>query len=235
MNDRVYYAIGDVHGEAERLSHLHALVFEDAARLGVAPFLIQVGDLVDRGPDSRSVVARMMQLESNGFDSIVIMGNHEELMLTAYDRPEGTDLYHWKTNGGDTTIASYEAVNGVQDDWRQSIDRGHIAWVRALPSIWRDESRGLVFVHGGINPREFPNCSGEVRRWTRTSAFFDSDDWPERPELENILVVHGHTPTESQTPDVQRRRINVDTGVCYGGPLTCVVLAPGEAPRFLKA
>ena len=30
-------------------------------------------------------------------------------------------------------------------------------------------------------------------------------------------------------------RINVDTGACYGGPLTAVVLAPNENPRFLRA
>ena len=28
---------------------------------------------------------------------------------------------------------------------------------------------------------------------------------------------------------------NVDTGACFGGPLTAVVLAPGERPRFLRA
>ena len=32
-------------------------------------------------------------------------------------------------------------------------------------------------------------------------------------------------------PDEQERRINVDTGACFGGPLTCVVLAPEERPR----
>ena len=54
-------------------------------------------------------------------------------------------------------------------------------------------------------------------------------------ELADILVVHGHTPTDDFEPDAQRRRINIDTGACFGGPLTCVALAPGEAPRFLYA
>ncbi len=100
----------------ERLAQLIAYIFEDAARSGRALYQYSWAIWGILGPDSRSVIARMMQVEANGFDSLVIKGNHEELMLTAYDRPEGIDLYHWKVNGGDTTIASKEHVNGVEDD-----------------------------------------------------------------------------------------------------------------------
>jgi serine/threonine protein phosphatase 1 len=99
----------------------------------------------------------------------------------------------------------------------------------------RDQARGLVFVHGGIDPNTFPECSDEVRMWTRSTKFFRSEHWPEREELHDLLVIHGHTPTDDFEPDVQRRRINVDTGACFGGALTAAVLAPGEAPRFLRA
>ena len=97
----------------------------------------------------------------------------------------------------------------------------------------RDEARGLVFVHGGIDPKTFPNEHDEVRMWTRSEKFFRSDAGPIARRLRDILVVHGHTPTHDFEPDVQRRRINVDTGACFGGPLTSVVLAPDQAPRFL--
>ena len=71
--------------------------------------------------------------------------------------------------------------------------------------------------------------------WTRSEKFFKSERWPDRAELKDIIVVHGHTPTRDFEPDQQRRRINVDTGACYGGPLTSVVLAPDQTPRFLRA
>ena len=70
---------------------------------------------------------------------------------------------------------------------------------------------------------------------TRSRAFFNTDAWPDRDELYDILVVHGHTPTDDFEPDQQDQRINVDTGACFGGPLTAAVLAPGEHPRFLRA
>ena len=231
----VYYAIGDVHGEDEKLARLHEAILEDAGRHGGDFLIMHLGDLIDRGPDSRGVVARVMALQSacEGRRVAAIRGNHEALMLHAYDKAESIGLVHWAVNGGDETIQSYIAVNGAFDHWTQSIDREHIAWMRALPSIWRDEERRIVFVHGGIDPATFPACKDEVRLWTRSPKFFKSARWPKRPELEGLLVVHGHTPTDDYRPEVQERRINVDTGACYGGPLSCVVLAPDETPRFL--
>ena len=230
----VYYAIGDVHGEKAKLDELLRQIRGDAARHGQAYTIVFVGDLIDRGCESRAVVETAMRLNAEE-GAIVIRGNHEELMLHAYDHNESAGIYWWATNGGDETIASYQLVNGPKDDWRQAIDRGHIEWLRTLPTMHRDEARGLVFVHGGIDPKTFPNETDEIRMWTRSEKFFRSARWPDRDELKNILVVHGHTPTEDFEPEVQPRRINVDTGACFGGPLTSAVLAPGAPPRFLHA
>ena len=48
------YAIGDIHGHLSRLHHAHDLIAQDIAREGPGP-VIHLGDLVDRGPDSRGV------------------------------------------------------------------------------------------------------------------------------------------------------------------------------------
>ena len=68
--------------------------------------------------------------------------------------------------------------------------------------------------------------------WARSSKFTDASSWPDRAELEGLTVVHGHTPQDE--PEVEPRRINVDTGACYGGPLTAVMLKPGAEPSFLR-
>lgn len=234
MSDLTYYAIGDVHGEIDKLDRLLHAIREDAVRRKVPHNIVFLGDLVDRGPDSRAVVKRAMHLaETEG--AIVLRGNHEELMLHAYDKRESVGIYWWAENGGDETITSYMMANGVRDDWREAIDKHHIAWLRTRPVMVRDELRGLVFVHGGIDPRVFPCCTDEVHMWTRSNNFFDTRRWPDRPELSGICVVHGHTPTPDFEPHLNPRRINVDTGACFGGPLTAVVLAPDERPRFLSA
>lgn len=234
MSDLVYYAIGDVHGELSKLDRLIDLVREDAHRRACAYKIVFLGDLIDRGDDSRGVVARAITLTEAG-EAAAIKGNHEELMLHAYDKSESVGVYFWAENGGDETITSYMMANGACDDWRDAIDKPHINWMRALPVMIRDEERGLAFVHGGIDPATFPNCSDELRMWTRSQKFFDPRRWPERPELEGLVVVHGHTPTVDFKPHASACRINVDTGACFGGPLTAAVLAPGEAPRFLRA
>jgi len=234
MTERTYYAIGDVHGEIEKLEALLASIRDDARRIGVAPTTVFLGDMIDRGPDSRAVVERALRLCEAG-EALAIKGNHEELMLHAFGNEESIGIYHWATNGGDETMMSYMLANGQKDDWREAIDDHHLRWLDALPVMIRDEPRGLVFVHGGIDPATFPNCSDEVKMWTRSQKFFRTNIWPKRDELRDILVVHGHTPTEDFEPDHQPRRINVDTGACFGGPLTAVVLAPAAPPRFLHA
>jgi serine/threonine protein phosphatase 1 len=235
MSDITYYAIGDVHGEANKLDRLLHSIREDALRRKAPHRIVLLGDLVDRGPDSRRVVERAMHLARTE-DAIVLKGNHEELMLHAYDKRESVGIYWWAENGGDETITSYMSANGVCDDWRDAIDDGHINWLRKLPVMARDDARGLVFVHAGIDPWRYPDCSDEVKLWTRSQTFYRSRDWPDRDELRDVaMVVHGHTPTADFEPERQPRRINIDTGACFGGPLTCVVLGPGEAPRFLSA
>jgi len=234
MSDVIYYAIGDVHGEIEKLDRLLDFIRDDARLRGAPHRVVFLGDLIDRGPDSRAVVARAMALTQAG-EAIAVKGNHEELMLHAYEKTESVGVFFWAENGGDETISSYMMANGVYDDWRDAIDDWHVKWLKALPAMIRDEERGLVFVHGGIDPATFPNCTDEVRMWTRSQKFFDPGRWPNRPELEGVVVVHGHTPTHDFKPHANPCRINVDTGACFGGPLTAVVLAPGEGPRFLHA
>jgi len=232
MTETIYYAIGDVHGEAGKLARLIEQIGVDARGHGDDIKIMFLGDLIDRGPGSREVIDLAMRLQKQG-RAEALKGNHEELMLYAYDRDETNGLYHWAASGGEDTIKSYQQVNGRWNDWRDAVDRDHIAWLRQLPTMWRDEARGLVFVHAGIDPNRFPDCPDTVHMWSRSKRFYESESWPNRYELADIVVVHGHTPNAA--PEVQRRRINVDTGACFGGPLTCAVLAPGQAPRFLSA
>ncbi len=49
------YAIGDIHGHLDLLQRAHDLIRADQVAHGTAP-VVHIGDLIDRGPDSRGVV-----------------------------------------------------------------------------------------------------------------------------------------------------------------------------------
>ena len=240
MAGPIYFAIGDVHGEAEKLRRLQDSILDRITFERRAARIMFLGDYVDRGPDSRGVIELVMALEAR-FDRdptvevIALMGNHEQMMLDAYDALDPRDGGSWWAQGGSETADSYAGGPGEGNaDWRATIPAQHIKWLRRLLAIFRDDARRLAFVHAGIDPQRFPEENASIYLWTRSDRFFHQSEWPDREELKDMMVVHGHTP-RSFEPEVFPHRINVDTGAVFGGPLTAVMLKEGERPEFLRA
>ena len=227
----VYYAIGDIHGELEKLQslHNHILNFHKTMHRNRPHLIIHLGDYVDRGPNSSGVIDYIKSLDDNeSFNIANLKGNHEVLMLKALKSSQKTPLRHWLDNGGEQTLASYP--NRIHNTNLNT----HLHWIETLPTLYKDDNRNLIFVHAGINPETYPKDDDHVHLWTRSPAFFESQHWI-NPKLKDVTVIHGHTPTLTDYPDISQdgRRINIDTGACYGGPLTAVVLALGDKPHFL--
>ena len=227
--ETVFYGIGDVHGEAARLRELHAQIddFHEAYTPNHIKHIVHVGDYVDRGPDSRSVIETLIAMEVASPETVTcLMGNHEEMMLNA---SRGVDVNFWLRNGGDSAMASY----GLSDP--RDLPASHMDWVAGLPPTFVPEGPDLIFVHAGVNPKTYPDDDIVNRRWMRGSRFFDTSNWTS-PALTGMRVVHGHTPTRDAQPDVSPdgRRINLDTGAAFGGALTAGVFRAAEQPVFLQ-
>ena len=92
-------AIGDIHG---CLAALNALL--DAIKPTSADTIVTVGDYVDRGPDSRGVLERLLELEKTT-NLVPLMGNHEEMLVAVLDRQ--MEPYGWLNHGGVETMDSY--------------------------------------------------------------------------------------------------------------------------------
>lgn len=144
-------AVGDIHGH---LAALDALL--EVIRLRPDDTLITLGDYVDRGPDSRGVIDRLIDLRSR-CRLIPLMGNHDEMFLDYCDgRAELFD--DWLAFGGDTTVASY----GGRVPER--VPEEHLDFLRACASY--HESSQHFFVHGCYVP-DLPLAQQpvEVLRW----------------------------------------------------------------------
>ena len=84
MNSRIL-AIGDIHGCSQALDTLLSLV-----KLGRDDLLVTLGDYVDRGPDSRGVIERLLSIFRRE-QLVALRGNHEIMMLQARDEPDMED------------------------------------------------------------------------------------------------------------------------------------------------
>jgi serine/threonine protein phosphatase 1 len=217
--DPIIYAVGDIHGYAELLDDLLAQIERDAAQYGGRPIeVVFVGDYVDRGPDSRGVIARLRSWQP-GYSLTFLRGNHEQLLAQVIMDPSlefGADI------GQDQTFESYL---GHDEDLAKDLH-----WMNELPLTKMLETVGkkYLFVHAGIIPgRALDDQPERALIWIR-DEFLDHDG------DHGFIVVHGHTPNGTGWPEVKANRINVDSGVFFAGRLSAVVLGGGE-PRFLHA
>ncbi len=227
---RRVYAIGDVHGCADRLVALHRRIEQDAAGFAAERGLVvHLGDYIDRGPGSAGVVRRLMGLASlAGMPVLNLRGNHEQMMLDAL-REGGEEALHWLSNGGDATLKSWGIpADAAVADWRAGIAGAELAFLQALPLFHRVD--GYVLVHAGLRPgRMLAEQTAEDMLWIRSGFLHYTG--PILPEAPGTGVVHGHTPAAQ--PELVGSRLGIDTGAVMGGALTCAVLE-GRTVRFLQ-
>jgi len=219
MNERMTFAVGDIHGCFDELRSLLAACRKSAR--DIEHDFLFLGDYVDRGPASNQVITYLMQEQASAPSQFrCLMGNHDHMLCRAADRSRtDAELIQWWANGGEETLDAYGA--GDPSD----LPTEHLAWMRALPLQVRDEHR--LFVHAGVRPGVPSEAqSKDDMLWIR-EPFLSSTLW------HGALVVHGHTPTATRAPDVQPNRVNLDTGACFGGPLTAAAFSSVQlAPLF---
>src|SRR5687767_7208558 len=118
------YAIGDIHGCLSKLKGLFARCRSDAN--DDAATFVFLGDLIDRGPDSRGVIEYVIDLQRRRPGEVICLcGNHEDLALAAIDDPSQVD--QWVAyNGGDKALRSYGVATPSE------VPRNHVDWLRAL-------------------------------------------------------------------------------------------------------
>jgi len=206
-------AIGDIHGCAKTLD-----VLLDEIDPSPDDHLLFVGDYIDRGPDSKGVIDRLLDLREE-VECTFLRGNHESLMLGYLDAGA---FNLWRVNGGIATLQSY-----MQNANDFDIPDDHAQFVRDTKLY--HETDDYLFVHAGLKAdrsveENLEECDEETFLWERGHLEADDFAWEK-------TVVCGHTP---QTEPINRDKlILIDTGACYHmqpgmGRLTAVRLPERE-------
>lgn len=219
VQPQVIYAVGDIHGRLDLLNRALAAVETHARRRPHK--LIFLGDYIDRGPESRGVIERLMALQKAG-RAVCLKGNHEDLMIKALEQPRSANERRWLDNGGRQTLVSYGVADG--QDANLIVPREHIRWMSGLPLTTTDGKR--IFVHAGLAPKvPFHRQTEEACLWIR-ERFLRA----KAKDFESHIV-HGHTPLWEGKPDHQRpellpHRTNLDTAAFASGVLSVGVFDP---------
>jgi serine/threonine protein phosphatase 1 len=217
----VLYAVGDIHGELEKLDALLA-----SLPLRPSDRLVFLGDYVDRGPDPAGVVSRLIEL-SRGLDCIFLLGNHESMFLDFLGlRDEayfGGDAF--LMNGGDRTLASYGFFGASRDEGKPfELPEDHLRFYGKL-GLWHQEG-DYLFVHAGLGAKGL--AEGDLSyalRHSRPEDLLWSRSTSDLPHRLGCTIVYGHTPrSDFAVRWNEPFSIGIDTGAVYGGPLTAIRL-----------
>lgn len=161
--------IGDIAGQYRTLMAL-------VEKLPPVDKIILVGDLIDRGPDSRKVVEWAMKTPN----VVTVLANHE---LMCVQHCMGLDPYHnWVRNGGFATLESYRDADGIPH-----IPKDHVDWMARNPIFF--ETDDLIVTHcplsiewdtlkrGNYDVESFVWYRGKPRRYEKYSVFGHNSMW----------------------------------------------------------
>ena len=207
---RKIFAIGDIHGCRDKLARLLSQLPYERER----DLLIFLGDYINRGPESREVIALLCALQKSGGHLITLMGNHEYLLLEYQKSGDPALIPLLRSMQIDATLDSY----GLKDLHRlhglAGLPEAHRQFLAGLRYFYQTDTH--IFVHAGLYPglpldRQDPSALTEVR-----DVFLASDyDFGK-------VVVFGHS--TFQTPLVTQTKIGIDTGAVNGNLLTALEL-----------
>lgn len=182
--------IGDIHGCLGALD----LVLQAA---GPADRIITLGDYVDRGPDSRGVIDRLITLRQQG-KLVAIRGNHDLMMVgSAQSRSTG----HWMVHGGRETLESYFTTE--KQDWPKAIPEPHWEFLSNLNDFHEDEDFFCVHarVEAGLSLEDQPESA---LMWEKLEEPVE--------HYSGKTMICGHTKLSNGIPLRFPKTIAIDTG-----------------------
>ncbi|MBD0304916.1 MAG: serine/threonine protein phosphatase [Tolypothrix sp. T3-bin4] len=203
-------AIGDIHGCAIAFDTLIA-----AVKPQPNDKIVTLGDYVDKGPDSKGVIKRLIALHENG-QLIALRGNHEVMILQV--RNHRMKKSYWLERGGDATLASYSKSGKVGK--LSDIPDKHWDFLENVCLDWYETSTHF-FVHANAH------AELALEEQPPSMLFWKKFRHP-APHVSGKTMVCGHTSQKSGLPINLGHAICIDTRVYGKGWLTCLDVTNGK-------
>jgi serine/threonine protein phosphatase 1 len=214
------FAIGDIHGCPDELATILKAIAP-----GPTDTVVFVGDYVDRGPSAHDVIEQLIELRRGSAAEIVFLkGNHEDMMLSFLGFP-GHYGESFLFNGGSQTLDSYGVSEDTLEHAIEFLPAPHLAFLHGLATSYHRPP--YLFVHAGILPaRQLEEQAVEDMLWIRQEFIFNVHQIA-------ATVVFGHTPMRAVMVDLPYK-LGIDTGLVYGGRLTCLEFSEGVAYQVAR-
>jgi serine/threonine protein phosphatase 1 len=223
----ITYAIGDIHGRADLLEALLFAIEDDASASRVEPRVLFLGDIIDRGPSSREAMGLVCDTLTRWPRSQLIRGNHDSYFLDfmTADLVDDDRFGKWLMRlGGYQTMESYgllsaRNIRDASKSFRINYPRHLEAFENSCRIVVDDR---FAFVHAGIDPTRPIDDQDPKDLMLIRERFLGYDG-----HLSHVIV-HGHTPTSDNLPEVTPWRIALDTGAYASGKLSCLAVPEDE-------
>ncbi len=194
--DRIF-VIGDIHGCAKTFKKL----LKEVLKVTKEDSIYLLGDYIDRGPNSKKVVNRIIKMKENGYKIFPIMGNHELLLIDSINVIE--NHVYWFQNGAKQTLASFEI------NYAYELKPKYIEFFQNLPYYYILDN--FIIVHGGLNFNiDDPFQDKESMVWIRENNV-------DLQKTGGRRLITGHTPMplDKIQKSLSKNKINLDGGCVY--------------------
>lgn len=200
--DRIFI-ISDLHGYYDLF-----LKFIQEVKFQKKDLLINLGDSCDRGTGSYKLYQKYYEMIEEGYNIIHILGNHEDMLLTAVNTLSESSFDHWcKRNDGDTTLKSFAEVTGLKerDFFDKEKNKFLINYLSTFPTLVISDKS--IFVHAAYNPDLKPEEQEEYFLIWNRENFWDRNNTGKS-------IYFGHTPSKKEDHSI----------VYYPNNCTCIDL-----------